>query len=100
MGIEKPKFNKPEKKEVKERKMSKVESGKMLEEMDEYTIGLRALLKEKEILLKNLEKSKVPNSKKAHELKAELQEPQEQISGLTEFSEEGKEGGAEFTIKE
>ena len=103
MSFERPKFNKPEQKkspEKKDRKMSKVESEQMLGEMDEYTKGLNGMLKEKQQELKTLEKNKKANPKQVESLKIEIQELEEQISGLTEFSEEGKEEGAEFTVKE
>lgn len=101
MPFEKMKFNKPEKKEAKkERRMSKVESEQMLGEMDEYTQGLKTILAEKQIELKNLNKKPKDNAAKIEALNTEIQELEEQISGLTEFNEEGKEEGAEFTIKE
>lgn len=104
MGFETPKFNKkPEKiktPEKKEREMPGPEAEKMLGEMDEYTLGLKTLLAEKQTEFNDLQKSEKSNTQKLEALKLEIQELEEQISGLTEFSEEGKEEGAEFTIKE
>lgn len=103
MSFEKPKFNKPEKKEVKEkkeRKISKAESEQMLGEMDEYTIGLRSMLVEKQQELKILEKNKKANPEQVQSLKSEIRELEEQIFGLTEFSEEGREESTEFFEKE
>lgn len=103
MSFEKQKFNNPEKQEPKERKrreMTKAESEQILGEMKEYIRGLNGILKEKRQELETLEENKKANPEQVESLKLEIQELEEQIFGLTEFSEEGKEEGAEFTVEE
>ncbi len=94
MAFEKPQFNKPE--QLPERKMPKAEAEQMLGEMDEYAKGLRGLLGEKQQELKKVKKI---NPERAEELRAEIEELEAQIAGLSEFSQEGKQEGAEFFEK-
>lgn len=89
MSFEKPKYNKPEKEA--ERKMPKVELEQLLGDMDNYVVGLRQILNEKQ---KELKRAKI-DSEKAEKLKAEIKELETEIEGLSEFSQEGKEEGAE-----
>ncbi len=94
MSFEGPKFNKPE--AQAEKRISKVESEQMLLEMDGYVEGLKVMLREKQQELKNARQA---NPEKIKELKAEIDELKIQIQGLSEFSQEGKQEGAEFFEK-
>ena len=79
--------------------MSPEDVEERLQEADEYIEGLRVLVKEKEAELLTLKEAPDVNGEKIERLEAEIQELQEEISGLEEFSEEGKEvleGGGEF----
>lgn len=75
------------------------EAEKMLGEMDEYAAGLKTLLEEKQGELKQVQEDPGDNREEIDLLTLEIGELEEQISGLEEFSDEGKEEGAEFFEK-